>query len=179
LPEYATRPYTQVTTTVVSNGNLSGSLFNLTDAQMPKSIVLTKKGKASLYNITAITEIRGSTGVYKIFSNDKLNDEVLTKLFGSHMKVEYVKLWGGAHGGATPQYRGNGMSLPFLLYDGAVNLKGHTVGAAIYYTSPMEQSSLSCMELAAIGARSVAKLVQGRLGLGKSFDAPAEMRDEL
>ncbi|GKY99382.1 hypothetical protein MPSEU_000892900 [Mayamaea pseudoterrestris] len=178
LPEFATRPYTQVTTTVVSSGNLSGELLNIKDEEMPKSIVLTKEGKASFYNITAITQIKGSTGVYKVFSNNKLGDEELTKLFGRDKKVEYVKLWGGDYGGATPQYRGNGMSLPFLLYDGAVNLQGHTSGGAIYYPSSMEQSSLACMELSAIGARAVAKLVARRLGFG-SAEASTELRDEL
>jgi prenylcysteine oxidase/farnesylcysteine lyase len=165
LPEYALRPYTQVTTTVISNGNLSGALFNLTDAEMPRAIMFTKKGKNSFHNITAITQIKSSTGVYKVFSNEKLDDAVLTTLFGPHKKVEYVKLWGGPYGGATPQYRGDGNALPFLLYDGAINLEGHTTAGALYYPSTMEQSSLACMELSAIGAKAVAKLIAKRLGL--------------
>ena len=103
---------------------------------------MTSDGKASVHNITAITQVK-STGVYKLFSNDKLSDEVLTSLFGPGHVVEYVKLWG-----ATPDYQGKGAAQDFVLYDGAIGaeIEGHTRAGVVYYPSAMEQSSLACIE---------------------------------
>jgi len=164
LLDSAVRPYTQVVTTVVSNATLSAEAFSLDDeSSMPRSIVMTAAGKASTHNITAITQLTKTPGVYKMFSNDKLPADVLTNLFGPGHRLEYVKFWGGPHGGATPDYRGQGTAHDFLLYDGAAMGMGD--GGALYYPSAMEQSSLACMELSAVGAKAVAKLVARRLGL--------------
>ena len=138
---------------------------------------MTPAGKLALHNITAITEIT-SSGVYKVFSDNRLDDSVLTELFGSQHEVEYVKVWGGPHGGATPDYQGQGASTNFLLYDGAAGLGGHTSSGALYYTNTMEQSSLSCLELSAVGAKAVAKLVAQRVGL-LSQKREEVARDEL
>ena len=45
--------------------------------------MVTTSGKAALYNITAITQV-DSTGLYKIFSNNKLDTTVLQELFGPY-----------------------------------------------------------------------------------------------
>ena len=92
LPLAAQRPYTQVVTTVVSGGQLDGHVLGLskTDAP-PRSILVTESGKAALYNITAITRIHSEAGVYKLFSNDILNETVKTRLFGNQVQTEYVK----------------------------------------------------------------------------------------
>jgi len=175
--ESATRPYTQVVTTVVRNATINAEYFELPESSLPRSIVMTNAGKAALHGITAITQI-SSAGVYKIFSSDKLDASVLVQLFGPGNMVEFVKLWGGPHGGATPDYQGQGTATNFLLYDAAVGLKGHTFSGALYYTSAMEQSSLSCMELCAVGAKAVAKLVAQRVGLINSREEEV-LRDEL
>jgi prenylcysteine oxidase/farnesylcysteine lyase len=177
LPESALRSYTQVVTTVVSNATLAADYWSLPDKSLPMSICMTPAGKLSLHNITAITEIT-SSGVYKVFSDNRLDESVLTELFGSHHEVEYVKVWGGPHGGATPDYQGQGTSTNFLLYDGAAGLGGHTSSGALYYTNTMEQSSLSCLELSAVGAKAVAKLVAQRVGL-ISQKREEVARDEL
>jgi prenylcysteine oxidase/farnesylcysteine lyase len=176
LPEAALRPYTQVVTTVVSNATLAADYLSLSVESLPQSVVTTPAGKLALHNITAITEIT-SSGVYKVFSDNRLDETVLTKLFGSHYKVEYVKVWGGPHGGATPDYQGQGTSTNFLLYDGATGLGGHTTSGALYYANTMEQSSLSCLELSAVGAKAVAKLVAQRVGLIQKREEV--VRDEL
>jgi Prenylcysteine lyase len=132
-------------------------------APPPKQILMTTTGKARTYNITAMTQI--SHGTYKLFSNAPLAAEVLQQLFGADVDVEYERVWGGPFGGATPDYQGTGESIPFLLYDGADGLKGHTRSGALYYPNAMEQSSLACMEIAAIGAKAVAKLIAERVGL--------------
>jgi prenylcysteine oxidase/farnesylcysteine lyase len=169
LPESAMRPFTQVVTTVVSNATLNADYLSLSETYLPRSVLMTASGKSSLYNITAITQV-SSAGVFKMFSDSRLDDEALKNIFGQYHKTEYVKVWGGAHGGATPDYQGNGISVNFLLYDGADS-------GALYYPSAMEQSSLACIEMSAIGARAVAKLLARRLGLIES--RADDVRDEL
>jgi|UniRef100_A0A8J9SMX8 prenylcysteine oxidase/farnesylcysteine lyase len=178
LPDSAFRPYTQVVTTVLANATISEEHFNLSQEQLPRSVYTTSKGKASLHNITAITQL-SSKGLYKIFSNDRLDGKVLMNLFGPHHVVEYVKFWGGASGGATPDYRGRGSSVDFLLYDGAIGFDGNTVSGALYYPNAMEQSSLACMEISAIGAMAVAKLIARRLRLIMETQTKERNRDEL
>jgi prenylcysteine oxidase/farnesylcysteine lyase len=177
LPESAVRQYTQVVTTVIRNAVLQTQYLNIPENSLPKSVLMTVAGKTSTFNITAITQI-SSSGVYKTFSDDELPDEVLTKLFGSQYVVVYTKKWGGNHGGATPDYQGHGVATSFLLYDGATGFSGHTSSGALYYTSPMEQSSLSSMEICAIGAKAVAKLVAERVRLLQRR-VQTDVRDEL
>jgi hypothetical protein len=88
--------------------------------------------------------------------------EVLTEFFGTGVRIEFEKVWGGRHGGATPDYQGSGESTEFLLYDGATGFHGHTKAGALYYTNALEHS-LSCMESSAMGAKAVAKLIAKRL----------------
>ena len=94
----------------------------------------------------------------------------------SSVKTEYVKVWGGPHGGATPDYQGQGVATNFLgSADGDADDSG-----ALYYPNAMEQTSLACMEMSmsAIGARAVSKLLARRLGLIESTEAEPT-RDEL
>ena len=182
LDPATSRPYTPVVTTVVSRANLT----LLPPEQLPRSILMTVQGKQSLYNITAITQLHAREGVYKIFSDAPLPSEALMHLFGPHYWVEFVKAWTGPHGGATPDYRGTTTHEHFILYDGAPrgtdSVAGSQlgVGGALYYPNAMEQSGLACMELAAIGAKAVAKLIARRLGLihPESLES-REVRDEL
>lgn len=178
LPPSAMRPYTQVVTTVVSNATLSADFVGLNESALPRSILMTDQGKSRTFNMTSITQV-SSNGVYKMFSDDKLSPETLTKLFGPQHRVEYVKLWGGPHGGATPNYQGQGTAPGFLLFDGTNSIEGDHKAGALYYPSAMEQSSLACMELSAIGAKAVAKLIALRLGLVKETRETIEVRDEL
>ena len=178
LPDSAQRPYTQVTTTIVSNATLQNEAIYLPpESSTPRSVLFSDSGKAALYNITVLTRI-SDAGVYKIFSNDPLPAEARQKLFGHH-HVEYEKIWGGPHGGATPDYQGGGMSTEFLLYDAAHGLGGHTTAGALYYPPAMELSSLACMEIAATGAKVVSKLMARRLGIIQVTDPPENLHDEL
>jgi prenylcysteine oxidase/farnesylcysteine lyase len=179
LPASARRPYTQVTTTVLSNAALKNDAVLLPgESFTPRSVLFSDAGKAALNNITAITRISQS-GVYKVFSNDPLSQDARTKLFGPDHVVEYEKVWGGPFGGATPDYRGGGTSTDFLLYDGAHGLGGHTTSGALYYANALELSSLACIEVSATGAKAVAKLIAQRLGMIKVSDATATKHDEL
>lgn len=179
LPATAKRPYTQVTTTILSNASLRSDPIMLSaDLPTPRSVLFTEAGKAALYNITAITKVTTS-GVYKIFSDAPLPEAALTELFGPGHIVEYVKVWGGPYGGATPDYQGGGTSTEFLLYDAAHGLGGHTTSGALYYPPALELSSLACIEIAATGAKAVAKLMARRLGLLKVDSNRWKSHDEL
>jgi hypothetical protein len=107
-----------------------------------------------------------------------LDDDKRNTMFGPDHVLEYVQVWGGAHGGATPNFDGgrNSESLPFLLYDGARHW-GKSDGPALYYVNAIE-SALSAIEISAIGAKSTAKLVARRLGLIRPMN-DHEDRDEL
>jgi prenylcysteine oxidase / farnesylcysteine lyase len=179
LPDVATRPYTQVVTTLVSQADLNATRFGLSTKALPRGIYTTEAGKAAESNITAIAQITPE-GAYKVFSSEKLSDALLHELFGPNHKVEFVKVWGGNHGGATPDYRGQGMTMDYLLFDSGVGLKGGVVeGSALYYVNAIE-GAMACMELSAIGAKSVAKLVAKRLGLIESWEHDAgAMKEEL
>jgi prenylcysteine oxidase/farnesylcysteine lyase len=174
LDPASTRPYTQVVTTLVSNATLA----LLPPGSRPRSIMMTTRGKATLFNITAITQLLHhkndpschgcdeGVSLYKIFSDERLPDTALAELFGPYYVLEHVKAWPRLYGGATPDYQGQSTSEHFLLFDGGGNLgKARVGGGAIYYPIAMEQSTLACMELSAIGAKATAKLIAHRLGL--------------
>jgi prenylcysteine oxidase/farnesylcysteine lyase len=171
LPESATRPYTQVVTTVLSNATLKVDHFHLDAADLPRGIYMTENGNAKEYGITAVGQIT-SDGVYKIFSSERLNETTLGILFEPGYEVEYVKVWGGPYGGATPDYRGEGKTVQYLLYDSSAGADGY-VGGALYYPNAIE-ASFACMELSAIGAKSVARLIAKRFGL----IVPREIQDQ-
>lgn len=164
IPDSARRRYRQVVTTIVGNATLNTKLLQISKEALPRSIMMTSNGKDSFFNITTISQIR-SDGVFKVFSDNSLDRVVLERIFGKNVVVKYDKVWGGPHGGATPDYQGTAGSSKFLLYDGAVGLEGYTKSGALYYPNAMEQSSLSCIEISAIGAKAVAKLVARRLSL--------------
>ena len=178
LPDFATRPYTQVVTTLVSGAELNSTYFHLDPDGLPRGIYMTEHGKAQEHSITAIAQMTTVSGVYKIFSSKELGDELLKVMFGESHKVEVVKIWGGPNGGATPDYQGAGWTINYLLYDAGNGIKGHSHGAALYYTNAIE-TSMACMELSAIGAKSVAKLVAKRLGLVVPHNGTKVQSDEL
>ncbi len=159
-----TTPYTQVITTVISNATWNHSLFG-TDPLLPtKSFLMTKEGRNEL-GISSVSRLT-IDGVYKIFSSTSLPMEKLQSWFGPHVKLEYSKLWGGPNGGATPSFGGgsdSSVTLDFLLYAGEEK-NNNAVNPAIYYTNSME-STVAAIEISAIGAKAVAKLVSKRLGL--------------
>ena len=178
LPSTATSPYTQVVTTLVGNAVLNTTFFQIDDNDLPRGIYTTEYGKGLVFNITAIAQITPN-GVYKVFSSEVLQDSVLSMLFGAEYRIEFLKVWGGPHGGATPNYAGGGFDLVgYLLYDGGVGVKGHTEGAALYYPNTIE-GSMACMELSAIGAKSVAKLVAKRLRMVEPWTGVDGNGDEL
>jgi len=176
LPSSATRPYTQVVTTVISNANIDISQFSLDNDEVPRSILFTETGRDEL-GISSIGQI--TEGVYKVFSSDKLTNDTILQLFGNKATVEEVKVWGGRKGGATPAFNGGGessYSTRFNLYDGGHGSSSFTKGAALYYTNAME-SSVSAIEISAIGSKFVSKLIAQRFGL---IEATADISgDEL
>jgi prenylcysteine oxidase/farnesylcysteine lyase len=180
LPGGATRPYTQVVTTIVSNGHLQADYFGLEEEDLPRGIYMTKKGKAAEHNITAISQVSSSAegGLYKIFSSDKLPRKILEMYLGDSVNVEYEKVWGGPHGGATPDYQGTGRTTPYLLYDGATGLEGHTKAGALYYPNAMELT-FAAMEMSAVGAKAVAKLIAKRMEWIGPRSSTYEHGDEL
>jgi len=164
LPSIETRPYTSVVTTVVSGVDMKALAkhFSLSVDVLPRSILVTENGKRAERNITAVVQV-SSNRVYKVFSSERLDEETLKDLFGKDYTIEHVKVWGGPHGGATPDYRGQGQTMDYLLYDSGLGLEGHT-GGALFYANAIE-ASFACMELSAIGAKSVAKLAARHLKL--------------
>jgi prenylcysteine oxidase/farnesylcysteine lyase len=162
LPESVSRPYTQVVTTVISNATLEASHFLMQEHELPRGIYMTEKGREEEFGITAISQLT-SDGVYKIFSGNVLEERALSTLFGYGYVVEYTKVWGGQYGGATPDYRGQGASIKYTLYDSSRQVEGFR-GSVLYYPNAIE-ASFACMELSAIGAKSVARLAARRLGM--------------
>ena len=165
LPSSAERPYIQVITTVLSNATLQTTYFNITSAEIPRSIYFTEKGK-ELENVFTITHLT-SDGVFKVFSQTELSLDDVANMFGPSAKIEFVQTWGGKHGGATPNFDGGGDAsapAPFLLYDGGKLTEGHGFGPALYYANAME-SAVAAVEISAIGAKAVAKLCAARLEL--------------
>lgn len=177
LPSWATNSFTQVVTTVVSQATVNHTYFNLLEENLPRAICTTERGKAKEHNMTVISQIAGD-GVYKVFSSNVLKDEYLDTVFGPHHKVEFVKVWGGTYGGATPDYRGLGDTVGFLLYDGATNMDGHTDKGALYYPNAIE-TALACMEASAVGAKAVAKLVARRFKLLSPSSGSSHNGEEL
>lgn len=82
----------------------------------------------------------------------------------------------GPYGGATPDYQGKGKTSKYLLYDSSAGVDGY-IGGALYYPNAIE-ALFACMELNAIGAKSVATLVAKRLGLILP-EATPDQSDEL
>ena len=168
LPSSAKRTYTQVITTLVANGELQPSYFQTENSMdLPRSILFTEQGRQQT-GISSISQITRS--VYKVFSSVELSLDVVRTVFGKDAHIEYTKVWGGPKGGATPSFHGGreaSKSTQFLLYNGGGQddedidpSRTH----AIYYTNAME-SAVSAMEIAAIGSKSVAKLIARRLGM--------------
>ncbi len=172
------RPYTQVVTTVVRNGTLQTGFFSITGDLIPRGIYMTSEGKASAFNVTAISQISAQEGIYKIFSSEHLPHEALALFLGPNVYVEFEKRWDGSHGGATPDYRGNGESTEFLLFDGAAGFHGHTKSGAMYYPNALEHT-LACVETSAMGAKAVAKLIAKRLTWITSKPTGFGFSDEL
>ena len=192
MPPSATIPYTSVVTTVVSNATFHSSHFGLPrddddddyggggGRSIPRSILVSERGKAlGLGGITTLTILNRDRELIKTFSSKSLEPDTMIKLFCPDHVVEYVQVWGGKHGGATPSFWGgrNSESLPFLLYDGAKHWGrggrggddadvggGNGGGPALYYVNAIE-SAVAAIEISAIGAKATAKLVARRLGL--------------
>merc|ERR1711862_915526 len=113
------------------------------------------------------------------FTSKKPTIDYLKKLFGKNVILEYMKSWGGKYGGATPDYYHQSFTninnttstnsnsdvtasttLPFLLYDCQRKYKG----PGLYYVNSIEASA-AAIEISAIGAKIVSKLVSYRLGI--------------
>lgn len=172
----ATRRYMQVVTTIVWDAVLNPAHFNQEhESMLPRTIVMTAAGKKQMNGIFTVSQL--GDNIYKVFSDEPLTSNQLSALFGDSFS-HHVKVWGGRHGGATPDYEGNGDATPFLIYDGAAGLSGHTNSGALYYPVAMEQSALSSMEMAAVGAKAVAKLIAKRLNWIKETSDQTE-KDEL
>lgn len=182
LPPSARRPYTQVVTTVVTNATLQASFVNLDSwiKEAPSSVVFTQNGQLALHGISAIRMLT-LDGIYKIFSSGPLDLDFLQSLFGHSVTVAYVQTWGGTHGGATPNFNGGKLvdSPPFLLFDSAMNVDHSDYdGSSLYYTNGME-TAVSAMEISAIGAKAVAKMIASRYGFLHPQSAGNLSADEL
>jgi len=178
LPDSAIRTYTQVYTTIITNGKLNSTYFNVpTDKSLPRSIVCTESGREQL-GLTSVSQITVDTGVHKVFTSTDLDDAIMKLAFGKQAIKEHVEIWGGTHGGATPNFNGGigTSSTQFLLYDGSINSDD---GPALYYINAME-AAVSTMEISAIGAKAVSKLVARRLKLLPPLSTDnLEEKDEL
>ena len=159
LPSSTQRRYTQTITTIISNATLQSDYFHVSNSSLPKAVSLTEKGKNE-DAFSCLAELTDD-GTFKVFSSQPLSDNMLEKLFGKTYQLQYLKTWGGERGGAYPDFAGGGdasTSAEFLLYG------NRSSGAAVYYANAME-ASVAAMEISAIGAKAVSKLVAKRLGL--------------
>mmetsp|Transcript_4175 Transcript_4175/g.6181 ORF Transcript_4175/g.6181 Transcript_4175/m.6181 type:complete len:565 (-) Transcript_4175:1695-3389(-) len=167
LPSSAKRRYTQTVTTIIANATLQESHFNSTFKYPPKTVYFTEEGSEK-EKMTTIRHMKDD--IYKIFSPDILSEDILKSAFGPDALVVETKVWGGKNGGAYPNFNGGGEASeapPFLLHD--------RHGSALYYINGIE-AAVSSIEISAIGAKSVAKLVSKRLGF---FEMEPERSDEI
>ncbi|KAG7345220.1 prenylcysteine lyase [Nitzschia inconspicua] len=163
LPGVATRPYTRIVTTVVEDATLQldywlpGKSINSAspDWTPPQQIFMTSSGRTNEFNVTNIARI--NQNVYKITSSQPLSIEILRRFFGYTVKVLEE-----TSSDIAPDYQGDGIATPFLLYDGSTGFQGHTKAGALYYPRAMELT-VSNIEMKAIGAKAVAKLIANRL----------------
>jgi hypothetical protein len=67
--------------------------------------------------VATLTILYFGRGLIKTFLSEAFDPGERNNLFGPDHIVEYVQVWGGRHGGATPSFSGvrNSESLPFLL----------------------------------------------------------------
>lgn len=136
---------------------------------------MTANGKEEMNGILTILQL--GDDLYKVLSDKELSTDQLSKLFGA-ASSHHVKVWSGPNGGATPAYAGKGITTPFLIFDGAAGIQGHTNSGVLYYPVAMEESALPSVEMAAVGAKATAKLIAKRFGWIK--EAPIESEyDEL
>jgi prenylcysteine oxidase / farnesylcysteine lyase len=177
LPDFVSRPYTQVVTTLVSDALLNISHFNIIKS-IPCQILMTQRGKISEHGIVSISKISKENGVYQLLSNEELTMQQLRQIFGHKVIKQAEKVWGGKNSGISPDYQGYGWTTGYLLYDAGLGIKGHTKGSALYYTNSIE-TSLSGMEMSAVSAKSVAKLVAKRLELVKPHNGTRKSHEEL
>ncbi|EJK70915.1 hypothetical protein THAOC_07687 [Thalassiosira oceanica] len=163
----------------------------------PRTILVTARGR-DLEGISTLTILSKARGLVKTFSTRELGLEKRTELFGPDHVVEYEQAWGGRdsgrHGGSVPSFAGGRPrddSMPYLLYDGGSHWgraggdgdsgspRRRHAGPALYYANAVEGSA-AAIEISAIGARSVAKLLARRLGMiGPGSGGGGEGRDEL
>ena len=189
VPTSASKPYTQVVTTYVTNAKLRSSYLSLDDnnsvddernesnsssSLTPTQILFTESGRNETMGLISSIAETGPDGTYKLFSHDVLTADVVSDLFGTDAIVDRVKIWGGQEGGATPDFKGGKGTVPppFLLYDGGRH--GTTTGGGgnelslepslLYYVNAME-TSVTAIEISAIGAEAVAKQVALRMEL--------------
>jgi hypothetical protein len=161
LPAAVTRPFVQIVTTLVQKATLQGDYWSsktgamTTDWIPPREILITSQGMINEFNITGI--VRVDDGMYEITSAQPLSTYILKLLFGQEVDVMSV-----THQELAPDYRGEGVSINFLLYDGATGFHGHTGAGALYYPRAMELT-VSTIETQAIGAKAVARMVADRL----------------
>jgi hypothetical protein len=176
LPGTVTRPYIQVVVTIVRQAQLQTDYFSLDNnssssnnatSMIPNEIYMTAKGMKAEHNVTAIFQLSSNDNdnggmLYKVYSSEPLEMDILQTFFGETVQVAFQKVWGGKHGGMVPDYQGQGQTTDFLLYDGATGLHGHTNSGALYFPNALE-ASFSNMETCAMGAKAVAKLIAKRM----------------
>jgi len=170
-PSSVKRKYKQTVTTVIANAELQESRFNSTFRWPPNTVYFTEGG-AEKEMMTTIRHIKD--GIYKLFSPDVLPMETLQRAFGSDVQVIETKVWGGPNGGAYPSFGGGGeacVAPPFLIH--------RSDQSALYYINGIE-AAVASVEISAIGAMTVAKLVSKRLGLIHTEDVtPDASKEEL
>ena len=169
LPRAVLRSYVQSVSILVKNAKLQEEHWITEDRRAetekwsPTQIFMTATGHMNEHNITGIYEIKdegpqSSAGTYyKICASQPLSMSILQKLFGAKVEVVAQNAWDVA-----PDFRGEGSSVPFLIYDGATGFHGHTRAGALYYARALEHT-LPTIEAQAMSALSVAKLIAERL----------------
>ncbi|MDR1447591.1 MAG: FAD-dependent oxidoreductase [Candidatus Ancillula sp.] len=136
--------------TLVS-GTLSNGHFGLAPEEIMPSTVFVKSNIGLQYNSIGITGVdKDGNRLYKIFSERKLNDELLAQLFSSYKKPkEFV--WKGAF----PRLEADITINPWSDFELLPN--------RLYYTSAIE-SIASTIEVSAVAGWNVADLIKEHEG---------------
>jgi prenylcysteine oxidase/farnesylcysteine lyase len=142
-------------TVLATRATINPALFNM-KTPVPTMILTTlpsDESKTPIFNsLNRVTVLPTGESVYKIFSPEKITDEILSEYFIDG-KIDWIyrKIWQ-----AYPRLDPIAEFAPINLYP------NDTETAGIYYTSGIE-SFISTMETSALSGRNVAALLAKRL----------------
>ncbi|KAL3154565.1 hypothetical protein ABBQ32_014022 [Trebouxia sp. C0010 RCD-2024] len=139
LPLIPPRKFQSTVSTFV-RGRLNGTYFGVNHP--PKgAIMITEHARTPFSAISPARTYADKTNLFKLFSKDPMEEEVLSNIFSQHRLIATFPWY------AYPHFHPPEQFAPFRLADG------------LFYSNALENAA-SCMEISAISAMNSALLVQ-------------------